>query len=114
MDDTVLMATSNKASGEKELQVCPIGVGEVLRCIVGKTISLCLDHEIQEAGELLQVSTGLKSSAEAAIHAMKKIFEENNTDAAILVNAANAFNRLNHNSSTQYPVPVRSIRNCLG
>ena len=42
---------------------------------------------------MLKVSTGLKSGAEADIHAMKKIFEEDNTDADILVDAANAFNR---------------------
>ena len=47
----------------------------------------------------LQVSTGLKGGAEAAIHAMKKIFEEDNTDAVILVDAANAFNRLNRKAA---------------
>ena len=40
----------NKAPGEEELQVRPIGVGEVLPRIVGKTISWCLSQEIQEAG----------------------------------------------------------------
>ena len=64
----------NKAPGEPELQVRPIGVGEVLRRIVGKVISWTLKEEIQEAGGPLQVSTGLKGGAEAAIHAMKKIF----------------------------------------
>ena len=89
----------NKAPGEKELQVRPIGVGEVLRRIVGKTISWCLSDEIQEAGGPLQVSTGLEGGAEAAIHSMKKIFEEEGTDAIILVDAANAFNRLNRQAA---------------
>ena len=54
-----------------------------------------LSDEIQEAGGSLQVSTGLKGGAEAAIHAMKNIFELETTEAVILVDASNAFNRLN-------------------
>ena len=47
------------------------------------------------AGVALQVSTGLKGGAEAAIHGMKNIFEAESTDAIILVDAENAFNKLN-------------------
>ena len=89
----------NKAPGEEELQVRPIGVGEVLRRIVGKSISWTLNDEIQIAGGPLQVSTGLKGGAEAAIHAMKKTFDDESTDAIILVDAANAFNRLNRRAA---------------
>ena len=75
--------------------VRPIGVGEVLQIIVGKTIAWSLQDEIQEAAGPLQVSSGLKGGAEAAIHAMRTIFDSEGTDAVILVDAANAFNRLN-------------------
>ena len=85
----------NKDPESLELQVRPIGVGEVLRRIVGKTISWALSEEIQKAAGPLQVSSGLKAGAEAAIHSMKEIFDDENTDAVILVDAANAFNRLN-------------------
>ena len=85
----------NKAPDQADLQVRPIGVGEVLRRIVGKTISWALSDDIQEAGGSLQVSTGLKGGAEAAIHAMKDIFEAESTEAVILVDAENAFNKLN-------------------
>jgi len=75
--------------------VRPIGVGEVVRRIVGKAIAWSLQSEIQEAAGPLQVSSGLKGGAEAAIHAMRSVFESDTTDAVILVDAANAFNRLN-------------------
>ena len=75
--------------------VRPIGVGEVLRRIVGKTIAWSLNDEIQEAVGPLQVSSGLKGGAEAAIHAMREVFEADNTDGVILVDASNAFNNLN-------------------
>ena len=85
----------DKAPGDPQLQIRPIGVGEVLRRIVGKAISWSLNGEIQKAAGPLQVSTGLKGGAEAAIHSMKQIFEAEGTDGILLVDAANAFNRLN-------------------
>ena len=89
----------NKNPGEKEVQIRPIGVGEVMRRIVGKAISWCLSDDIQEAAGPLQVSAGVKAGAEAAIHAMKHIYEKEGTDAVILVDAANAFNRLNRKAA---------------
>ena len=89
------MIPLNKDPSSPELQVRPIGVGEVLRRIIGKTISWALSDHIQEAGGSLQVSTGLKGGAEAAIHAMKEIFNNESTDGVILVDAENAFNKLN-------------------
>ena len=67
----------------------------LMRRIVGKAISWCLSDDIQEAAGPLQVSAGVKGGVEAAIHAMKNIFDKEGTDAVILVDAANAFNRLN-------------------
>ena len=75
--------------------VRPIGVGELMRRVVGKTVAWVLRDEVQEAAGPLQVSSGIKGGAEAAIHAMRSIFESDATDAVILVDAANAFNRLN-------------------
>ena len=73
----------------------PIGIGEVLQRIIGKSISWVLRDEIQEAAGPLQVATGLNAGAEAAIHAMRTIFAQDSTEAVILVDASNAFNSLN-------------------
>ena len=75
--------------------VRPIGVGEGIRRIIGKSIGWTLKGDIQEAAGPLQAATGLPSGSEAAIHAMKQIFENEETDAVILVDASNAFNSLN-------------------
>ena len=77
----------------------PIGVGEVMRRIVGKSISWCLGPEIQKAAGPLQVSAGVKGGSEAAIHAMKEIYDREHTDAVILVDTENAFNRLNRKAA---------------
>ena len=89
----------DKSPGSEELQVRPIGVGEVMRRIVGKTIAWCLGDDIQKAAGPLQVSSGLKGGSEAAIHSMRQVFSEDSTDAIILVDAANAFNRLNRQAA---------------
>ena len=89
------LITLDKDPGSPELSIRPIGVGEVIRRIVGKTIIWSLSNEIQEAAGPLQVASGLKGGAEAAIHGMKLKFEEEASDAIILVDAENAFNRLN-------------------
>ena len=75
--------------------VRPIGVGEILRRIIGKAIGWVLNSDIQEAAGPLQASAGLKGGAEAAIHVMRDIFNEESTDGVILVDASNAFNSLN-------------------
>ena len=62
--------------GGEKLDVRPIGVGEVLRIIIGKVISWTLKEDIQLAAGPLQTATGLESGAEAAIHAMKEIFDD--------------------------------------
>ena len=75
--------------------VRPIGIGEVLRRIIGKSVSWVLKDDVQEAAGPLQTATGLNNGAEAAIHAMREIFTHDTTDAVILVDAKNAFNSLN-------------------
>ena len=75
--------------------VRPIGIGEVLRRIIGKSVSWVLKNDVQEAAGPLQTCTGLKNGAEAAIHSMREIFQLESTDAVILVDAENAFNSLN-------------------
>ena len=73
----------------------PIGVGEVLRRIVGKCIGWVLKEDIQLAAGPLQTTTRLQSGAEAAIHSMRCMFEDDRTDAVILVDVRNNFNSLN-------------------
>ena len=89
-----------------------IGIGEILRCIIGKSIGWILKMDIQSAAGPLQASTGLKGGAEAAIHTMKDLFESEETDAVILVDASNAFNSLNRSvapHNIQYTCPEFSI-----
>ena len=80
---------------DKNPGIRPIGVGEVLRRIVGKVISQNLKEDICDAAGPLQSCASHGAGAEAAIHSMRSIFEQEATDAVLLIDAANAFNRMN-------------------
>jgi len=75
--------------------VRPIGVGEVIRRFIGKCVTKVTKQDITEASGSLQVCAGCTSGSEAAIHGMHNIFEADNTDAVLLIDASNAFNSLN-------------------
>ena len=58
-----------------------------------------MKKDIQETAGPLQMATGLQSGAEAVIHSIKEIFDDEQTDAVVLVDAINAFNSLNRNAA---------------
>ena len=78
-----------------EGQVRPIGVGEVIRRIVAKCVTKVTKEDVLEASGPLQLCAGHKSGSEAGIHAVHNLFEADDTDAVLLVDATNAFNSLN-------------------
>ena len=69
--------------------VRPVGVDEVVRRIVGKTVLNIIGDEIQEVAGTSQVCAGQQAGCEAAVHAMTNIFEDPHIQAVILVNAFN-------------------------
>ena len=95
----------------------PIGVGEVLRRIAGKVVMMLCKTDVTKAAGSLQVSAGQEAGAEAAVHAMRDIFSDINTDAVLLIDAENAFNSLSrkvmlHNIKFICPVIATYIFNC--
>ena len=73
----------------------PIGVGEVVRRIIGKAVLATIKMDILEAAGPLQLCAGQDAGCEAAIHAMRSLFADENTESVLLVYASNAFNSLN-------------------
>ena len=54
----------------------PIGVGEVLRRIVGKVVMKVCRQDVQRAAGSLQVGARQSGGCEAAVHAIRNIFED--------------------------------------
>ena len=75
--------------------VHPIGVGEVVRCIIGKAIMKVVKKDVMLSAGPLQACSGIPSGGEAAIHAVRETFARAGTEGVLLVDASNAFNSLN-------------------
>ena len=91
----------------------------MLRQIVGKAIIAEIKPEIAEAAGCLQLCAGQKAGCEAAVHAMRNIYDEEETDGILLIDASNAFNSLNRKvllNNIRYICPSLStyVRNCYG
>ena len=102
---------------DKNPGVRPISVGEVLQRISGKAILSVIKPDIMSSAGNLQLCAGQAGGCEAAVHAMSDIFDEQATDALLLVDADSAFNSLNwrvllYNISYLCPPMAIYIRNC--
>ena len=72
---------------------------------------------IQQAAYFLQVCVGQNAGAEAAIHAMCDLFQEDETEAVLLIDADNAFNSINrktmlHKIPIKFPILSTFVSNC--
>ena len=79
--------------------VRPIGIGDTARRIIAKAILMVTRLDIQEAAGSLQLCAGQISGIEAAVHAVHSLFQQEEREAILLVDASNAFNSLNHHSA---------------
>ena len=68
---------------------------------MGKMVSGFLKEEIKEAAGPLQVCAGHNAGAEAVIHAMSQVFEEEGTDGILLIDASNAFKQMNRSAASR-------------
>ena len=73
--------------------------------------------DVTRAAGCLQLFAGQEAGSEAAIHTMSDIYENNDTEAVLLVDAENAFNSINrkvllHNTEYICPELATLIYNC--
>ena len=71
----------------------------ILRRIIGKCVVTLLKPDIQLAAGGLQMCTGIRSGIEAAVHMNEKAWNDEDTEAVLLVDANNASNRLNRKAA---------------
>ena len=97
--------------------VCPIGIGATARRIMAKAILTVTRMDIQEAAGSIQLCAGQISGIEASVHAVRSLFQRDETEVILLVDASNAFNSLNrlsalHNIRRFCPPLATVLINC--
>ena len=73
----------------------PIGICETVRKIIAKPILQITRDDLQDAASSLQLCTRQIAGIEAAVHAVRSTFQDDSTEAVLLVDLTNAFNALN-------------------
>ena len=89
----------------------------MLRRILGKAIMGIVADDVRSAAGPLQLCCGQDAGCEAAVHAMRAVFEADDTDGVLLVDASNAFNNLNrqvelYNIQYTCPALAKVLINC--
>ena len=101
---------------DKNPGVRPIGVGEVIRRILARTILKCISNDLKALGKNKQLCLGQKSGIEHAIHALREAFSSSDSEALLLIDASNAFNSLNRHLALKNiericPTIITALRN---
>ena len=74
-------------------------MGEVVRHIIGKVVLHVVGHDIVEVVGCELLCAGQPGGCEAAVHAIRHLFESADCEAVLLANARNAFNSLDLHST---------------
>ena len=103
---------------DKQPGVRPIGIGEVLRRIMGKAVMKVVKPDVLAAVGFNQLCAGQDAGSEIAIHAVREMFDnDDNVQGFIQIDASNAFNSINrtlllHNIKIICPEMSNYITNC--
>ena len=81
--------------------VRPIGVGECLRRLIGRAVVQCTKMDILRVIGDQQLCVSHMAGCEAAIHTLTDIFETEECEAMLFVDASNAFNSINRQVALQ-------------
>ena len=72
-----------------------IGVCKIICRVIGKAILLVVGGDIQSVTGAIQLCAGQQGDCEAAVHAMHKIYDEDDADSILCLMLESAFSSLN-------------------
>ena len=80
---------------DKDPGVRPIEIGETCHRIISKAILAIVGQDIVDLPGSLQLCAGHDSGCKVAVHSIRQLFSDSETEAILLLDAENAFNSLN-------------------
>ena len=80
---------------DKNPGVRPVGIGEVVRRIVGKAAIRVISKDLRRVAGSDQLCVGQRAGIESAIHELRTSFASSREHALLQIDASNAFNTLN-------------------
>ena len=89
----------------------------MLRRIIGNSVASILKSDVKQAVGSLQVCAGQDAGCEATVHAIHRIFDNEESEAVLLIDTSNAFNSFNrnvflHNVKVICPSISKFVENC--
>ena len=84
---------------DKNPGIRPIGIGDTARRIIAKAILNITRQDVQEVAGSIQLCAGQIAGIEAAVHAVHSFLQSDETEALLLIDANNAFNSLNRETT---------------
>ena len=94
----------------------PVGIGKVWHQIASKVVLSHIREETISAVGSLQVCAGQEAGCESLVHTMHEIYEDQSSEAVLLVDASNAINVINRNAFLHItiicPPLARYVRSC--
>ena len=93
--------TNSLALKKLPVGVRPIGVGELMDRCADTTMLYVTEGDVKDACNSDQLCSGIKAGMEAAIHAIRELFQERCEDGfgLLLMDAANAFGSLSRSAA---------------
>ncbi len=81
--------------------VRPIGIGETLRRIIGKTVCSVTRYDLNDTCDITQLCGGVRCGIKAAIHTVSDLFKDHEADGwgVLMIEASNAFNNINRQAA---------------
>ena len=76
-----------------------IGVGESVCRIICKAVIKVIGPDVMEVAGSSQLCAGQDGGCEAAVHAVRRLFESSDCEAVLLIDVSNAFNFLNRHTA---------------
>eukprot|EP01002_Notosolenus_urceolatus_P014683 NODE_641_length_1887_cov_7.216540_g335_i1.p1 GENE.NODE_641_length_1887_cov_7.216540_g335_i1~~NODE_641_length_1887_cov_7.216540_g335_i1.p1 ORF type:complete len:215 (+),score=33.50 NODE_641_length_1887_cov_7.216540_g335_i1:793-1437(+) len=90
----------------------PVGVGEAFRRLVLKAVGRAVRGEVMSAAGSAQICAGHSSACEAACHSFQGRFTRPDTQMLLLVDASNAFNKMNRRQALAHHLRAEHASKC--